>query len=83
MDTRTNNDLQNTTQKTIDWTTRTPLKPGMNTGALEGLATSAPLMTPVVLLLKQHEHIIWYGNRAGHQYTWINISNINRTWTPY
>ena len=27
---RTNNDLQNTTQKTTDQATRSPLKPGMN-----------------------------------------------------
>ena len=33
---RTNNDLQNTTQKTIDLVTRTPLRPGVNSGAPEG-----------------------------------------------
>jgi hypothetical protein len=26
-------------------------------------------------------HIIWYGNRDGHQYTLINTNNINKTWT--
>jgi hypothetical protein len=31
---RTNNDLQNTTQKTKDRATRTPLKLGVNSGAL-------------------------------------------------
>jgi ribosomal protein L44E len=33
---RTNNDLQNTTKKTEDWATRTPLKPRVNSGAPEG-----------------------------------------------
>ena len=33
---RTNNDLQNTTQITKDIATRTPLKPGVNSGAPEG-----------------------------------------------
>jgi hypothetical protein len=40
---RTNNDLQNTMHKTIDWGTRTPLK--------TELSVPAPLVTPVVLLL--------------------------------
>jgi len=31
-----NNDVQNTTQKTKDRATRTPLKPGVNSCALEG-----------------------------------------------
>jgi len=34
-DKRTNNDLQNTTQKTKDWATQTPLKLGVNLCALE------------------------------------------------
>jgi hypothetical protein len=33
---RTNNDLQNTTQKTKDRVTRTPLKAEVNSGAPEG-----------------------------------------------
>jgi len=33
---RTNNDLQNITQKTKDRATRTPLRLGVNTGAPEG-----------------------------------------------
>ena len=35
-DKRTNNDLQNTAQKTKDRATRTPLKPGVNSHAPEG-----------------------------------------------
>jgi len=35
-DKRTNNDLQNITNKTKDRVTRTPLKPGANSGAPEG-----------------------------------------------
>jgi len=27
--------------------------------------------------------IVWYGNRAGHQYEYININNINNNMTPY
>ena len=40
---RTNHDRKNTTQKTKDRTTRTPLKMGVN-------LVPAPLVTPVVLL---------------------------------
>jgi hypothetical protein len=36
-DKRTNSDLQNITQKTKDRATRTPLRPGVNSGAPEGL----------------------------------------------
>jgi hypothetical protein len=35
-DKKTNNDLQNITHKTKDRVTRTPLKPGVNSGAPEG-----------------------------------------------
>jgi hypothetical protein len=49
-DERTNNDLQNITQKTKDRVTQTPLKHGVNSGAPEGLAVPAPLVTPVVLI---------------------------------
>jgi len=28
-------------------------------------------------------NIIWYGNRIGHQYRWINTNSINKTRTPY
>jgi len=41
---RTNNDLQNTTQKTKDRATHTPLKPGMNSCSPEGIAIPAPLV---------------------------------------
>jgi hypothetical protein len=44
-------DLQNTTHKPKHRAIRTPLKPGVNSGAPEGIAVSAPLVTPVVLLL--------------------------------
>ena len=47
--TNTNNDLQNTTQKTKDQVARTPLKPGVESGAPKELADSAPRVTPVVL----------------------------------
>jgi hypothetical protein len=35
-DKKTNNDLQNTPQKTKDWATQTPKKMGMISGAPEG-----------------------------------------------
>jgi len=44
-------DKQNTTQKTKDWETRTPLKIGVNWGSPEGSVVPASLETPVVLLL--------------------------------
>jgi hypothetical protein len=65
--TNTINDLQNTTQKTKDRVARTPLKPGVESGAPEGLADFAPLVTPDVLRLKD-AIITWYGYRVGHQY---------------
>jgi hypothetical protein len=34
----------------IDRLTRTPLKTGVNPGAQEGLAVTAPLVAPVVLI---------------------------------
>ena len=49
---RTNNDLQNTTQKTKDRVTRTPLKTGMNSGAPEMQAVPVPLVTPVKDVIK-------------------------------
>jgi hypothetical protein len=60
----TNNDLQNTTEKTKDRATRTPLK---ITGASEELPVPAPHVTPVVLRWKD-VIIIYYGNHAGQRY---------------
>ena len=48
-----NNYLQNTTQKTIDRSTRTTQKPGVNPGAPEGKVVLAPLVEPVVVLWLQ------------------------------
>ena len=41
---RTNNNLQNTSQKTKDRATRTSLKPGVNAGSPEGCAVPALLV---------------------------------------
>jgi hypothetical protein len=49
--TRTNNELQNTAPNIKDRATQTTLKLGMNSGAPEGLADRAPLVTPIVLPL--------------------------------
>ena len=46
---RTNNNLQNTSQKTKDRATRTSLKPGVNAGSSEGCAVPALLVAPIVL----------------------------------
>jgi hypothetical protein len=48
---RTNNDLQNTTQKTKDRTTRTPLKTG---GELRGSGMVSRLILKYPLPLKSH-----------------------------
>ena len=62
--TKTNNDLQTITQKTTDWATQIP--PGMNSDVPDGLAVSAPPVTPVVLLLidtinyNSFSNINWY-----------------------
>jgi len=46
---RTNNDLQNITQKTKDQATRTPLKTRVNSCSSEGNAVPAPHVAPIVL----------------------------------
>ena len=43
---RANHDLKNTTKKTKDGATQTPLKPVLNRGALEGSAVPVPLAAP-------------------------------------
>lgn len=48
---RTNNDLQNTTQKTKDRATQTPLKSGVNSGTAEENAVPDPLVASIMLLL--------------------------------
>jgi hypothetical protein len=47
---RTNNDFTKHTYKTKDRVTRTPLKPGVNSGVPEGWVIPAPLVAPVVLI---------------------------------
>ena len=47
MSKRTNNDLQSTTQKTKDRGTRTQLKTGGDTGALEELAVPLSFVTHI------------------------------------
>jgi hypothetical protein len=77
----TNIDLQNTTQKTKDRATRTPLIMGLNTYAPEGLTVPVRLVSSVVLP-KNATSIIWYINRFTHQYVLINTNDTNKTWTP-
>jgi hypothetical protein len=60
-------DLQNTTKKMKDWATWTPIKTGVNSDAVEGLAVPAPIVTLVVLLLMD-TNFIWYVNRIGHHF---------------
>ena len=48
---RTNNDMQNITQKTKNRATRTALKPEVNSGIPEWKEVPVPHVAPVVLLL--------------------------------
>ena len=45
----TNNDLQNNTQKTTEWATRTPVKLGVNECAPERYSVLFPMMAPIGL----------------------------------
>ena len=47
---RTNNDLQNTTQKTKDRATQSPLNTGGELMLCKGQPVTAPLVAPVILL---------------------------------
>jgi len=64
---RTDNELLNTTQKTKEWATRTPLKSEVNLCISEASTILSPNMTSVVLLLNDMD-IIWDGNYVWHQY---------------
>jgi hypothetical protein len=53
------------TYKTKDRVTRTPLKPGVNSGAPEGFAIPAPLMTPIqviFVLIFSYLHLLSNGD---------------------
>ena len=60
-------DLQNPTKKMKDWATWTPIKTGVNSDAMEGLAVPAPLVTPLVLPLMD-TNFNWYVNRIEHHF---------------
>jgi len=64
---RTNNYLQNITQKTKDGATWTPLKTGDELGAQEGPVSSCSICNTRRETVNDM-NIIWYGNRVGHQY---------------
>ena len=51
---RTNNNLQNTTQKTKYRSTQTPLKPGVNSGALDEIQIHAPIYSTSKVGRKGH-----------------------------
>jgi hypothetical protein len=55
---RTNNDLQNITQKTKYQATRTLLKTVVNSDALKGSAVPAPHVKPVKLLLNDMYRVL-------------------------
>ena len=57
-DKRTNNDLQNITQKSKDRAPQTPVKTEVNSGAPEGLAVPAPYVTYILLLLNSDKRFI-------------------------
>jgi hypothetical protein len=74
---RTNNDLQNTTQKSKIWQKRTPLITWINSGALEGLSVSATLVTSVVLVLSDT-------NIISHKYIMaLFAANINKRYNQF
>jgi hypothetical protein len=61
-DKRTNNDLQNTTQKTIDRATRTPLKTGGElccSGRVSSSCSTSDTRRPTVKLKRHEHHLIW------------------------
>ena len=68
---KTNNDIQNTTQKTKD---RATLKTGVNSCAPEGSTISAPLATVVVLLLN---------DRFNYEQVILNRKDVIKTYTVY
>ena len=53
---KTYNGRQNTTMKTKDWATWTPLKKGMNSGAPDEWAVPAPLVASVIFFVLK----IWW-----------------------
>jgi hypothetical protein len=54
----------------------------LNSGFSGGYAASAPLVVPVMLLLKDI-NIIWYENRVGYQYMLTNTSHLCKIWQTY
>jgi hypothetical protein len=67
-----NNDRANTTQKTKDWATRTPLKAVSELGCFLEVSSSCSRSVILALLLND-TRISWYGNGVGHQYAWIVV----------
>ena len=78
-DKRTNNDLQNTTQKNKDWATRTPLKTGdelMCSGRVGSACSTCDIRC--ITVKRNEHHLTWkwcwtpvYVNRyEKHKYTW-------------
>jgi hypothetical protein len=75
--------LQNTTQKTKDRATRTPLKLGVNSYAPVGLTVPAPLATPVVGL-PNDMNIIWYIQyKGGNIGTAVKLKNTVEMYFPF
>jgi hypothetical protein len=68
---KTNNDIQNTTQKTKD---RATLKSGVNSYVPEGSTVPAPLATPVVLLLN---------DKFIYELVFLNRKDVIKTYTVY
>ena len=76
-DKRTNNDLQNKTQKTKDRATRTPLKIGGDLGCLWIVSSSSSTCEIRRVAVKQHKHnLIW---KSCWTPVYVNRHNINKT----
>ena len=72
---KTNNDLQNTTQKTKDRERRTLIKPGMESGIPEGYAVPAPHVAPVVLRHELVNKIIVITSNGPYRGARCNVLN--------
>jgi hypothetical protein len=76
-DKRTNNDLQNITQKTKDRATRTPLKIGCELMCLGMVSSSSSTCEIRRVAVRQHKHnLIW---KSFWTPAYVNRYNINKT----
>ena len=85
-DKRTSHDLQNTKKKLRS----SNMNPTKNRGELRcsgrvgsSCSTCDMITSTSIMLLLNNMNIIWYWFCVGHQYTWMNTNNKDKTWTSY